>query len=186
MRWRDAVAPARMERVAIVAPATCVTPCCAAVADAGVVELERDRDPVAGPAHSAWERLRRHAGQAGAVVPVLGAEDVDPAVLESAGDSAALAGEAELEEVRQAAVDDERGRRVRRLEPGGRGRCPGRAGRRRSAAASSGCRCPARRAAADPSAALPGSAFQPLVDTYATVPYRDVNPVARSPAWPTS
>jgi V/A-type H+-transporting ATPase subunit I len=173
MPWHDAVAPARMDRIAVVAPATRVRAVLCAVADAGVVDLERDHDPVAGPARRAWERARRGVGQETA--PELRAEDVDLAVLERAGDATALAGEAELEDVRQAAVDDasiaafvgwspatavdDLAARVERLGGGI-------------------VRLPAPRGVQPPTLLRPSpaDAFQPLVDTYATLPYRDVNP----------
>jgi V/A-type H+-transporting ATPase subunit I len=106
MPWRDAVAPARMDRIAVVAPATRVRAVLCAVADAGIVDLERDHETAAGPARRAWERARRRVEHGGGVLPELRPGDVDPTVLERSGDTAALAGEAELEEVRQSAIDD--------------------------------------------------------------------------------
>jgi V/A-type H+-transporting ATPase subunit I len=175
MPWRDAVAPARMDRIAVVAPATRVRAVLCAVADAGTVELERDHETVAGPARRAWERARRRVEHAGEVFPDLRPEDVDPTVLEQAGDTAALAGEAELEEVRQTAIDDA-------MVAAFVGWIPSTAvddlALHVAGAGGGVVRLRAPRGAQPPTLLQPSPArvFQPLVDTYTTLPYRDVNP----------
>ena len=175
MPWRDAVAPARMDRVAVVAPANCVRAVLRVVADAGIVELERDQNSVAGPARRAWERSRRRIEKTSEVLPELRPEDVDLTVLERERDMAALAGEAELEEVRQAGIDDA-------TITAFVGWCPS-AGVDALALRVTGMsgavvRLPAQRGAQPPTLLQPSPAraFQRLVDTYTTVPYRDVNP----------
>jgi len=175
MPWRDALEPARMVRVAVVAPTERARAVLCDVADAGMIELERDPTVGPGPARRARDRRRRHTGVAVPARPELSPTDVDPSVLEQAGDDAALAGEAELEEIRAAAVDDgalsavlgwmaaaDTGTLAERLGAEGGSVVP----------------LPSPRGAQPPTLLLPSPArsFQPLVDTYATVPYRDLNP----------
>ncbi|HTS15273.1 MAG TPA: V-type ATPase 116kDa subunit family protein [Candidatus Sulfotelmatobacter sp.] len=164
-----------MERVAIVAPLTRVRQVLCAVADAGVVDLERDPGAAAGPARRALERLGRQAEQRHTMAPELHAQDVDVALLERTDDMTALAGEAELEEVRQNAVGDEAAAAFLGWSPVASVDILA----RRVAVLGGGVvRLRAPRGVQPPTFLQPSPArtFQPLVDTYATVPYRDVNP----------
>jgi V/A-type H+/Na+-transporting ATPase subunit I len=177
VRWRDALAPARMDRVAVVAPVGQVRNALVAVADAGVLEPERVIGATAGPATAALQRVRRSGAESAAAPSAMLAHDApDLDVLERDGRVDELAGEVELEEVLAAAVrrddlaavagwaasadvDD----LTRRLVPLG----------------SAVVRMPIPRGVEPPTlVSTEGAAgtFQPLVDTYATVPYADVNP----------
>ena len=100
MRWPDAVAPVRMRRVALVAPAGSLRDVLVAVADAGTVEIDRGnaRDR---PGEAA--RRLQHAGQA-VVKPALAAGRPGLGWLERAGRYDLLAGEAQLEGYAAAAV----------------------------------------------------------------------------------
>ncbi|HYA68115.1 MAG TPA: V-type ATPase 116kDa subunit family protein [Acidimicrobiales bacterium] len=169
------MAPARMERVAVVAPTTCVRALLCAVADAGIVELERDHETVAGPARRAWERAQHGVEHGAVVLPDLRSDDVDPAVLEQTGDTAALAGEAELEEVRQTAIHDAMVAAFVGWIPSG---AVDDLALRVATAGGGLVRLPPPRGAQPPTLLRPSPAgvFQPLVDTYTTLPYRDVNP----------
>ena len=174
MTLRDLVEPARMERVAVVGPVARLRAVLVTVADAGLVEPELPSAPT-GPAGRALERARRR--EPGATPPAATtAEPPDLAALESAGDLAALAGEAELEHVGSAAVDDGT---VAALA----GWCPASAvGRLHELVAPHGgaiVRLRPPRGTQPPTqlrVAGPMGAFQPLVNTYVTVPYADLNP----------
>ena len=178
MRWPEVLKPARMERVAVVAPIDRLRRVLVTVADAGVVEIERVGDKARGPAAEAWERARRAQVDDGQSAAKLELEPPDLSTLEREGSREVLAGEAELEGISASAL------------------------RNGSVAALAGwsptSTVDALRAVLTP---LGGSvvllkpprgadpptlvvdkgatgAFQPLVDTYATINYRDVNPSA--------
>jgi len=174
MTLRDLVEPARMERVAVAGPVARLRAVLVALADAGVFEPERPQGGT-GPAVRALERLRRRgSGAEPPAVTTLETPDLD--LLERAGDVAGLAGEAELERVRAAAVDDGA---VAALA----GWCPAsavdRLGEVLAPHGGAVVRLKPPRGSQPPTqldAAGPMGAFQPLVDTYGTVPYADLNP----------
>lgn len=182
MNWFERLEPTRMRRVALVAPSEDLRPVLVAVADAGAVELERPREPSPGPASETFERLRRaQAGstpEGGAALPQLRALPPVLAELEAAGDLSSLAGEAELEAVTATAVcrgavaafvgwipEAALAGLTDRLAPLGGAIVP----------------LPAP-AGVDPPTLVAregvSGAFQPLIDTYTTLPYADVNPAA--------
>jgi V/A-type H+-transporting ATPase subunit I len=161
MPWRDAGAPVRMQRVALVAPSAGLRDLLVRVADAGVVEIDRtspDRSPGGDDAR-------------------LSIEPVDPTELERAGRADLAAGEAELAALVAEAVTrrdvsalvgwvpvtELTGLQVGLAEVGAaavplatpRGVDPPTLLDRRSEARRS---------------------FTPLVETYGTVPYADVDP----------
>jgi len=106
MPWRDAVAPARMARVALVAPERSLRGMLVAIAGAGAVEIDH-HGAEQSPADHAARRSRARAmpvSESRAVVPALAAEPPDPDSLERTGRFDLLAGEAELQEYAQAAV----------------------------------------------------------------------------------
>lgn len=183
MGWREALEPARMNRVAVVAPTDRLRTVLVAVADAGVVQLERIGNPVSGPATEALERIRRQIGLATApnpesVAPLLVPDAPDLAQVERSRDLGVLAGESELEEVGSSAVRSGAvtafvgwspttalPRLADRLTPLGGAVVP----------------LPVPRGAEPPTLLQSEGAtgtFQPLVDTYTTLPYADVNPAA--------
>ena len=176
MRWREGITPVPMSRVAIVAPQRTLRELLVRVADAGVVEFEPR--PTGRSARCGQPRA---AAGAGGVAPACGLAP-DLRRIERSGRADLLAGEAQLG--RPAA------RCPRGPEPPWPAGCPptssppSPSGSRRSAVPWYRCR-PARRAAADPAAPRGGRAFAPLVDTYATVPYPDIDPTpfAGRPTW---
>ncbi|HEU4420973.1 MAG TPA: V-type ATPase 116kDa subunit family protein [Pilimelia sp.] len=175
MAWRDAVMPLPMIRVAVVTPEWAMRDTLRHVADAGVMEIDRvvaESDlPPSAPAR-ALTRLKPD----GPVVPRLAAEAPDLEALVRAGRADLLAGEAELiHYAAQAVRDDDVGALVgwtpapafadlsKRLTPLGAAVVP----------------LPRPRGVTPPTAERPGrtrQAFAPLVRTYATVPYADVDP----------
>jgi len=132
MRWRELVEPARMERVAVVAPARHARDVLAALADAGVAELQLI--------------------------------------------SGRTAGEAELDEVLSGTVH--RGR-IAALAGWSPASTLGALATRLAALGGSVVRLPLPPGVDPPTQLLTrgaSAAFQPLVDTYGTVPYADLNP----------
>src|SRR5664280_3424517 len=90
MRWRDVLEPARMDRVAVVAPTDRLRGVLVAMADAGVIELEQIGDPATGPATDALDRTRHQIAattspDAAPVAPRLAPEPPDLILLEQTG-----------------------------------------------------------------------------------------------------
>jgi V/A-type H+-transporting ATPase subunit I len=177
MPWLDAARPARMTRVALVAPDEVVRDMLVMVAGAGVVEIDRaDSGQDADTDADAARRLARTGSTGTGPAACARLPDLDD--LEQAGRYDLLAGEAQLEAYAAAAV---RGSGAAALA----GWIP--AARREELArqlAALGCGViplPRPRTAEAPTL-LDGSAtrrsLSPLVSTYGTVPYADV-----SPAW---
>lgn len=101
MPWLEAAIPVRMERIALVAPVESLRDVLVQVADAGAVEIDQTGGDVesAGPA----ARLLRAAGRQHQT-PALSAARPDPGELDRAGRYDLLAGEAQLEARAAAAV----------------------------------------------------------------------------------
>jgi V/A-type H+-transporting ATPase subunit I len=175
MPWRDVVTPAPMSRVAVVAPRAAFRDALVRVAAAGCVEIDRLSGPGDAQPGDAARRLQRLRG-GDAVPALLAPTEPDLAALERAGRADLLAGEAELAAYRDEAVR--------------RGDVAALAGWAPSAAVAelSGELAEVgaavvplpRPAGAEPPTMLRGEGagrtFAPLVETYATVPYRDVDP----------
>ncbi|WP_263730601.1 V-type ATPase 116kDa subunit family protein [Cellulomonas sp. SG140] len=176
MRWHDALNPVGMQRVALLAPVDQLRDLLVTVADQGCVELDElgDRSLGATKESGAAAALRR-LGRSGQVTPLLGRRPDLPA-WEQGGRADLLAGETELDARAADAVT--RGRvaalagwapadAVQRLAPA------------LAAVDASVLVLPAPRGV-DPPTLLsergPGRDFAGLVRTYATVPYRDVDP----------
>lgn len=174
MPWAEAVRPVRMARVAVVAPAEDLRAALMRVADAGVVELDRTDgggDPQGGAAARRLQRLRVSPPEPRlAAVPDLDRWERD-------GRADLLAGEAQLQEYAGAAVRDGEVAAVA-------GWCPAEqlpmlAGRLAPVGAAV-VALPAPRGV-DPPTLLRTEgtvrqSFSPLVRTYGTVPYVDVDP----------
>jgi V/A-type H+/Na+-transporting ATPase subunit I len=178
MRWLDAVAPIRMTRVTLVAPEDTLRDVLVRVADAGSVEIDLPDRWRASPGEAA-ARLQ-HAGRAPSA-PALSADRPDLDRLEQAGRYDLLAGEAQLEEYAAAAV----------RRPGIAGlagwipakRLPGLAA---SVAEAGGAMVARRHPPGIEAPTLLRDAglrrsLTPLVQTYGTVPYADIDPTW--PAW---
>ena len=176
MSWREALVPVRMDRVALVGHADSLRDLLVRVARSGTVQL----DPVSGaeevPAGEAARRLQRLGGPA-AAAPCLSPEPPDLDALERDGRVDLLEGEAQVEDHLSAAVH--------------RGELAALAGWAPSAAlpelddelALIGCAVVPlpRPRGVDPPTLLPerpgvGASLSPLVQTYATVPYPDIDP----------
>ncbi|WP_187645380.1 V-type ATPase 116kDa subunit family protein [Streptomyces sp. TRM49041] len=180
----EAMVPVRMRRVAVVAPETALRAALVRVAEAGCVEIDLARDggpDIRGPAASRLQRLRAEPAQA-----ALSAAPPDLDALEREGRTDLLAGEAQLEERLGSAV---RHGTVAALA----GWCPeARLGAMAEHIAGAGGALVPLRAprGVDPPTLLTGAdtaprphrartvrrSFTPLVTTYGTVPYADVDP----------
>lgn len=177
MAWREALFPARMERIVVVAPATRLRDVLAAMAVAGVVQPVRLPGRTGGDAAGAVARMSARPEMAGAAnAPTLTVASPDIAELERDGKFADLLGEAELETVAASAGRQGRIAAVAGWSP--RSDVPALAARL-SALGGAVTRNPIS-SWSQPPTLLPATgrsvAFQPLVDTYGIVPYSDFNP----------
>ncbi|MGW3498038.1 V-type ATPase 116kDa subunit family protein [Streptomyces sp. NPDC001020] len=173
MPWSEVVTPVRMRRVALVVPRAALRDILVRIAEAGCVELDRVEGAVPGPAARRLQRLegRAEPGE----TPVLARAAPDPDVLERQHSLGLLAGEAQLEERAQGAV-------LRKEAAALAGWCPAAEVPRlaRRLAAAGGALVPLRTPpGTDPPTLLPSASFTPLVTTYGTPPYADVDP-----SWP--
>jgi V/A-type H+-transporting ATPase subunit I len=176
MPWRDAVQPVRMDRVALVGPTDGLRDLLVRVADAGTVELDRVTPAGEASPGDAARRLQR-LGAAKGTPARLAAVRPDLDELERDGRLDLIEGEAQLDDHLLCAVR--------------RGTVAALAGWMPSSALpdlatdleAAGCsvvRLPRPRGV-DPPTLLPeqaavGRSLSPLVQTYATVPYPDVDP----------
>jgi V/A-type H+/Na+-transporting ATPase subunit I len=178
MRWPDGFTPARMERVAVVAPSTRLRDVLVVVADAGVVEPELFEPAATSAARSAVDLVETPRTRAGRAASGLASETSGAAEVVRSARPDELPGEVPLDRVARSAVQrgavsaivgwspaDELTTLAERLR-----------------ALGGGVVRLARPRGADPPTFLPSRgatrAFQRLVDTYATVPYADLNPSA--------
>jgi V/A-type H+-transporting ATPase subunit I len=173
MRWADAALPVRMRRVALVAPADVLRDMLVSVAAAGTVEIDD-----AGREHSGAGTAARRLRHAGRPVPepALLAASPDLDRLEQAGRYDLLAGEAELEDYAAAAVRRSGAAALAGWIPADR--LPDLAAR---LAEVGGAVVPLPRPrGVDAPTLLGGRELQrtltPLVQTYGTVPYADIDP----------
>jgi V/A-type H+/Na+-transporting ATPase subunit I len=175
MPWRDRARPVRMERVALLAPTPALREVLVRVADTGLVELDK-LGTVESASTDAGRRLQRLAGGSH-VAPALASQTPDLEALEKAGAADLLAGEAQLEERAAGAVP-------RGSVSGLTGWCPAPmvSSVVERLAGTGGVLVPLRppRGVDPPSLLRRDTAarrsFAPLVETYATVPYRDIDP----------
>jgi V/A-type H+-transporting ATPase subunit I len=178
MRWRDAILPTPMGRVAVVAPIGSLRAALVQVAGAGTVEIDQVVPPADLPVPEAAGALRRlGAGTAGTpVTPVLAPDPPDLAELERTGLADLLAGEVEL--AGQAAQAVVRGPVAALAGWTPTATLPALA-RELAGVGAAAVQLPRPRGVDPPTAPRPGTArrtFAPLVDAYTTVPYRDVDP----------
>jgi V/A-type H+-transporting ATPase subunit I len=176
MRWREALHPVGMQRVALLAPRDALRDLLVRVADEGTVAFDDVRQnenaPVASPAQDRLQRLQAPATTAAALAP--SAPDLDRC--EKDGRLDLIAGEAQLEQRSGQALSrgdvvaltgwmpsDARPQLADRLAAVGAAVVP-----------------MPRPAGIQPPTLLPEEGatheFAPLIETYATVPYADVNP----------
>ncbi|HEX9100293.1 MAG TPA: V-type ATPase 116kDa subunit family protein [Candidatus Dormibacteraeota bacterium] len=174
MPWPEAVEAVHMSRVAVVGPSIRLREILVQVADAGVVELETSPDAESGEAAEALRRLR--ASGAPTPEPRLSAVQRPPSELEGKGFADLLAGEVQLEGRSRAAA-------VRGSFSVVVGWCP-RAEiehlRERVEPLGAGVAELPRRPFMEPPVLLrtpkAARAFRPLVETYGTVRYTDIDP----------
>ncbi|MFH7334053.1 V-type ATPase 116kDa subunit family protein [Streptomyces sp. KHY 26] len=179
MPWSEAMAPVRMRRVAVVVPRTALRDALVRIAEEGCVELDRAEESAPGAAGARLQRVRgRGAGAEDAAPAVLAAAAPDLDLLERRGDAALLAGEAQLEERMAAAV---REGEVAALA----GWCPAsevpRVARRLAEVGGALLPLPSPRGTDPPTQLRPHrtASFTPLVTTYGTPAYADLDP-----SWP--
>ncbi|MEU1305284.1 V-type ATPase 116kDa subunit family protein [Streptomyces shenzhenensis] len=181
MPWREAMSPVRMRRVAVLVPQAALRDVLVRIATAGCVELDRPEDAAPGAAALRLQRLRGRAapvGPQGADSAALALDVPDLDLLEQRRNVALLAGEAQLEERAEGAV---RRGDVAALA----GWCPAtevaRVADRLAAAGGALVRLPAPRGTDPPTLLRPGRhvSFTPLVTTYGTPAYADLDP-----SWP--
>ncbi|MFF4145557.1 V-type ATPase 116kDa subunit family protein [Streptomyces sp. NPDC001698] len=181
MPWSEAVTPVRMRRVAVVVPQVALRDALVRIAEAGCVELDRAEEAAPGAAAVRLQRLRGRgttAGPESAAPAVLAAAAPDLDLLEQRGCVALLAGEAQLEERAEDAV---RRGQVAALA----GWCPAaevpRVAERLASAGGALLPLPSPRGTDPPTLLRPGrtASFTPLVTTYGTPAYADLDP-----SWP--
>jgi V/A-type H+-transporting ATPase subunit I len=163
-----------MERIAVVAPTNRIRPALVALGAQGCVEPEL-LTRAAGPAEAALQRVQaRVPGKAAA--PVVSPEPPDLEILERDGDDETIAGEVELERVDGSMIREGSVATLAGWVPAGA--VEGLA----TALAPHGAgivRLAIPRGSQPPTYLRSTSAsvaFQPLVNTYGTVPYADLNP----------
>jgi V/A-type H+-transporting ATPase subunit I len=164
-----------MQRVAVVAPEDRVRSILVTVAEAGVIQIEREEERARGPAGDALVRAGRQT-QDPRSSPLLDPEFHDIADLERQGAFNLLAGEAELESARAAAV--QHGSVVALVGWSPRFAINSLANHLASLGGAL-VALPMPRGVTPPTLITSRGAtkaFQPLVDTYATLDYRDLNP----------
>ena len=173
MPWRESFEPVRMQRVALVSPRECLRDVLVATADAGTVELD-----VAAEAASATEaaRLLQRTPADGPVTPKLAPDAPDLEAMARVGGADVLAGEAQLQERAEAGVS-------RDLVVGLVGWTPvAEVSSLAGVLSSLGgavVPLPSPRGVDPPTLVHTrgrlNRSFAPLMDTYATVPYADVD-----------
>jgi V/A-type H+-transporting ATPase subunit I len=174
MRWREALVPVPMTRVALVSPTTALRDMLVRVASAGTVEIDRVVPAADLPPSEAARHLQRLG--AARVAPALAGDPPDLAELARGGRADLLAGEAELADRTAQAVT--RGQVSALVGWTPTGQLPGLA-RRLAEIGATAVALPRPRGLDPPTAGAPGPArrtFAPLVDAYTTVPYRNVDP----------
>lgn len=175
MRWRDAIVPVPMTRVAVVAPSGKLRAALVVVGDAGSVEFDRLVPAADLPVDDATRALRRLAPPV-PPDPRSAPEAPDVATLEAAGEADLLAGEAALsEQAAQAVVRGEVAALVGWMPTAALDRLA----ERLAAVDAAVAPLPRPRGVEPPTATGRGTvqrAFAPLVTTYGTIPYADVDP----------
>ncbi|MFI7546842.1 V-type ATPase 116kDa subunit family protein [Actinoplanes sp. NPDC049599] len=174
MRWREALRTTPMTRVAVVAPQACLRQVLVRVADAGVIEFERTVAPGDAAAGEAARLLQRAGAPTGPARLSPAAPDLDAWARD--GRTELLAGEAQLAERCADAVVRDDVAALLGWAPSDQ--LPG-LGARLADVGGAVVPLPAPRGLEPPTATSPDpvrSDFAPLVTTYATVPYADVDP----------
>ena len=181
MRWTNSLLARPMQRVAVVAPRQLNRGVLVEVARSGLIEIDEAgaaSQGTPGPASEAVEHWRRArgAGLPAPPEPRLCPDPVVVAALVREERISELLGESEIERVRAAMVEHGEVAAIA-------GWCPSAAlapvAERVRGAGGALVRIHPRRGVSEPTFVTPGTigtAFQPLIDTYGTVPYRDIDP----------
>jgi V/A-type H+-transporting ATPase subunit I len=175
MRWPEAVTPVPMTRVALVAPVASLRDALVRVADAGTVEIDRVVAAADLPMSQAARSLQRLA-PATPAQPRLAPSAPEPAELVHRGRADLLAGEIELAECAAQAIVRGDVAALAGWTPVQA--LPGLASRLAEVGAAA-VALPRPRGVDPPTAGGRGAArqaFAPLVNTYGTVPYADLDP----------
>ena len=176
MPWLDAAMPVRMARIAVVAPVESLRDVLARVADAGMIEVDQAGGDSAAPGPAARLLAAAGEGRSGGPAPALSAATPDLDELAGSGRYDLLAGEAELEARAAEAVRRSGAAGLLGWMPADRmpevaARVAGLGGALVPLAHPRGVQAPTL---------LGGPPFRrslmPLVQTYGTVPYADINP----------
>ena len=175
MRWSDAAAPVRMQRVALVAPEQALRDVLVRVADAAVLQIEHDERPRRAGASFAPSGQSPGQGPQ-AVAPLISAALPDLRELERAGRHDLLAGEAELQGQAAAAMSRSGAAALVGWMPVSRVPAISAA-----LAEAGGAVVPLSRPAWSQAPTLLAQRglhheLTPLVQTYGTVPYADLDP----------
>lgn len=173
MRWPERLRPIRMTRIAVVAPVGALRDALARVADAGVVELDLPESDQAEPGRAG--RFLRGV-QSARPAPALAPHPPDLSGLAEAGRLDLVAGEAELE--KRAALAVRRGN-VAALAGWTPETTRPRLAARLAEVGAAAVPLPFPRGTAPPTLLGGGSlrgSMAPLVETYGTVPYADLDP----------
>jgi len=175
MSWREALAPQQMSRIAVLAPQTALRPALLRVAEAGAVEF----DQLTGPGDSTPSpalRLLQRLQPAGSVEARLAALPPDLDALAEAGRADLLTGEVQLTGFAADAI-------IRGQVAGLVGWAPTAAlpalSSQLAEVGAIAVTLPSPRGVEPPTAVASGTvarSFGPLVTTYATVPYADIDP----------
>ncbi len=172
MPWPEVPGPIPMRRIAVVAPTRRWRSVLVAVADSGMIEPE-----VALRAPGSDRPVSAPESAAAVSSPRLAPDSADIETMRAAGRLELVAGEAELARVSNAALHQDQVTALAGWAPAG---AIEQLGARLAPLGGSVVELP-RPAGVDVPTALPrrrsSGALRPLVDTYATVPYRDVDPV---------
>jgi V/A-type H+/Na+-transporting ATPase subunit I len=176
MSWRESLRPVAMRRVALVAPTGSLRGLLVEVADAGTVDLDvaASDDPEGHREGPAQAVLQRMAGEPAS--PALAPGPPDLEAWEHAGRADLVAGEAELERAAEAAVT--RGSVSALVGWMAQGEVEPLADRVALVGGAVVPMAPPPGVQPPTMLAQEGASkeFAPLVETYATVPYADVNP----------
>jgi V/A-type H+-transporting ATPase subunit I len=174
MPWRESLEPTRMRRIAVVAPQERLRNVLLTLASRGCVEPEL----LTGPSTDAEAALARAQARlrGSPITPAISVDAPDLATLERAGDGGALAGEVELLKVDASAIREGPVAALVGWTPTSEFEALAEALASQGAALVT---LAAPRGVQPPTmlrSTASSSAFQPLVNTYGTVPYADVNP----------
>jgi V/A-type H+/Na+-transporting ATPase subunit I len=180
MPWRETVEPVRMERVALLAPTETWRQVLVAVADAGAMEIDRVSDAAETAPNEAERRLQGldfDGDPAPRLLPEAPDLDEITTTLPPEVAAALLAGESQLGDVSADAV---RRGSVAALTGWVPARLRGELAERIAADGGALVPLPVPRGTDPPTQLVTrgrlGQSFEPLVRTYATVPYADLDP----------